>query len=155
MSVFLILTTSSTCFPLIHSVATDDEAMADPHPNVLNLVSVMRPVSGSTWICSFITSPHAGAPTKPCGRKRGAVRRRERVRNQVGTGSRTERGARQRHESGVSLQFQHHPISYQGCQRSADSRSVQLYFRGTICSAAEIRSGGMLLVSAWKNGLYS
>ena len=36
--------------------------MADPHPKVLNLTSEIRPFS-STRICSFITSPHAGAPT--------------------------------------------------------------------------------------------
>jgi hypothetical protein len=38
--------------------------MAEPQPNVLNLDSTIRP-SSSTLICSFITSPHAGAPTSP------------------------------------------------------------------------------------------
>jgi len=33
MSVFLIPMTSSTILPLIHSVATELEAMAEPHPN--------------------------------------------------------------------------------------------------------------------------
>ena len=35
----------------------------EPQPNVLNLVSTMMPSSICT--CSFITSPHAGAPTRP------------------------------------------------------------------------------------------
>ena len=38
-------------------------AMAEPQPKVLNLASTMR--SPSTWICSFMTSPQAGAPTMP------------------------------------------------------------------------------------------
>ena len=37
MSVFLMDRTSSTDLPLIHSVATDDDAMAEPQPKVLNL----------------------------------------------------------------------------------------------------------------------
>ena len=49
---------------LIHSVANDDDAIADPHPKVLNFASMIFPLS-STSICSFITSPHAGAPTRP------------------------------------------------------------------------------------------
>ena len=49
---------------LIHSVANDDDAIADPHPKVLNFASIIFPLS-STSICSFITSPHAGAPTRP------------------------------------------------------------------------------------------
>uniref|UniRef100_A0A7S4MF26 Uncharacterized protein n=1 Tax=Odontella aurita TaxID=265563 RepID=A0A7S4MF26_9STRA len=64
ISVFLIANTSSTFFPLIHSVATELDAMADPQPNVLNLLSSILPFS-STRICSFITSPQAGAPTSP------------------------------------------------------------------------------------------
>ena len=36
MSTFLIDRTSSTVFPRIHSVATEEEAMAEPQPNVLN-----------------------------------------------------------------------------------------------------------------------
>lgn len=70
----------------------DDEAIAEPHPKVLNLTSEMMP-SSLTLICSFMTaqagrrrichcrsasgrqqqragqrgspSPHAGAPTSP------------------------------------------------------------------------------------------
>ena len=42
-----------------------DEAMALPQPNVLNLASSMTPVSTLTLICSFMTSPHSGAPTSP------------------------------------------------------------------------------------------
>ena len=49
---------------LIHSVANDDDAIADPHPKVLNFASIIFPLS-STSICNFITSPHAGAPTRP------------------------------------------------------------------------------------------
>lgn len=47
-----------------HSVATLLLAMADPQPNVLKHESTMFP-SSSTQIWSFITSPHAGAPTRP------------------------------------------------------------------------------------------
>ena len=76
--------------PLTHSVATLLDAMADPQPKVLKHESTMLP-SPSTCparalayttavslqptarhahcqralICSFITSPHAGAPTRP------------------------------------------------------------------------------------------
>lgn len=38
--------------------------MALPHPKVLNLASMMTPFS-SVSNCNFITSPHAGAPTRP------------------------------------------------------------------------------------------
>ena len=41
---FLIVSASSTVFPLIHSVASEDDAMAEPQPNVLNLASSMTPV---------------------------------------------------------------------------------------------------------------
>lgn len=64
MSLFLIVRTSSTGFPFTHSVATLLEAMADPQPNVLKHESTMLP-SSSTLIWSFMTSPQAGAPTKP------------------------------------------------------------------------------------------
>ena len=39
--------------------------MALPQPKVLNLASSMTPVSRLTLICSFMTSPHSGAPTSP------------------------------------------------------------------------------------------
>ncbi len=65
MSVFLIVSASSTVLPFTHSVASEDDAIADPQPKVLNLASSMTLVSGLTWICSFMTSPHSGAPTKP------------------------------------------------------------------------------------------
>ena len=65
MSVFLILAASSTVRPLSHSVARLDEAMALPQPNVLNFASSITPVSTLTLICSFMTSPHSGAPTRP------------------------------------------------------------------------------------------
>ena len=50
--------------PAHHSVATLLLAMADPQPKVLKQESTMLP-SSSTLICSFMTSPHAGAPTSP------------------------------------------------------------------------------------------
>lgn len=39
--------------------------MALPQPKVLNFTSLIVLVDGSTLICSFITSPQAGAPTRP------------------------------------------------------------------------------------------
>ena len=71
---FLMLRPSSMFFPFSHSVATELDAIAEPQPKVLNFVSVMLP-SASTLICSFITSPHAGAPTSPW-RAAGAVKRK-------------------------------------------------------------------------------
>jgi hypothetical protein len=62
--VFLMAIAWSRVIPLIHSVASEDEAMAEPQPKVLNLASSMTPCS-LTLICSFITSPQAGAPTRP------------------------------------------------------------------------------------------
>lgn len=53
-----------TVFPLTHSVASELEAIAEPQPNVLNLASMILPLS-STLICNFMTSPQAGAPTNP------------------------------------------------------------------------------------------
>ena len=50
MSLFLILPASSRDFPLTHSVAKELDAMADPHPNVLNFASMIFPFS-STSIC--------------------------------------------------------------------------------------------------------
>src|ERR1700719_3327934 len=65
MSMFLMARASSTVLPLTHSVAKEEEAIAEPQPNVLNLASSMTLVSRLTLICSFMTSPHSGAPTKP------------------------------------------------------------------------------------------
>src|SRR5580692_4118088 len=45
MSMFLMASASSTVLPLTHSVAKEELAMADPHPNVLNLASSMILVS--------------------------------------------------------------------------------------------------------------
>jgi len=45
-----VVQTSSTDRPLIHSVARELEAIADPHPKVLNLASMIFPFS-STSIC--------------------------------------------------------------------------------------------------------
>src|SRR4051812_37141475 len=62
--VVLIEAASSTVFPLTHSVTSEDDAMALPQPYVLKRASSITP-SLFTLICSFITSPHAGAPTMP------------------------------------------------------------------------------------------
>ena len=62
--VFLIASASSTVRPFTHSVASELEAMADPQPKVLNLASWILP-SSETLICRRITSPQAGAPTRP------------------------------------------------------------------------------------------
>jgi hypothetical protein len=72
MSVLRMLSTSSTVRPLTHSVATLELAMAEPQPKVLNLASAMRP-SAPTRICSFITSPQAGAPTRPVPTERSPL----------------------------------------------------------------------------------
>ncbi len=50
--------------PLTHSVTSELDAMAEPQPKVLNLASWMTP-SSENLICSRITSPQAGAPTRP------------------------------------------------------------------------------------------
>src|ERR1035438_7400332 len=65
ISVFLICRASSTVLPLTHSVAREEEAIAEPQPKVLNFASSMMLVTGLTLICSFMTSPHSGAPTSP------------------------------------------------------------------------------------------
>ncbi len=54
ISVFLIDPACSRVIPLTLSVMYDDEAIADPQPNVLNLTSEMTPLS-STRIWSFMT----------------------------------------------------------------------------------------------------
>ena len=46
MSVFLMLSASSTVLPLTHSVASEELAIAEPQPKVLNLASSMTLVSG-------------------------------------------------------------------------------------------------------------
>nr|GMD34574.1 Uncharacterised protein [Ipomoea batatas]GMD36317.1 Uncharacterised protein [Ipomoea batatas] len=65
ISLQIMDSTSSICFPFTHSVAENEEAIAEPHPKVLKQASTIFPVSSSTLIWSFITSPHAGAPTNP------------------------------------------------------------------------------------------
>ena len=47
MSLFLILAAESRSLPLIHSVAREEEAMAEPQPNVLNLASTILPLSST------------------------------------------------------------------------------------------------------------
>lgn len=56
ISVFLILPASSRDKPLTRSVMYELDAIALPHPKVLNLTSEMIPFS-STRIWSFMTSP--------------------------------------------------------------------------------------------------
>ncbi len=50
ISILSILTASSTDLPFNHSVAKEEEAMAEPQPNVLNFASVITPVASSTSI---------------------------------------------------------------------------------------------------------
>uniref|UniRef100_A0A6B0U989 Putative secreted protein n=1 Tax=Ixodes ricinus TaxID=34613 RepID=A0A6B0U989_IXORI len=64
MSVFFMVMASFTFLPLIHSVARELDAIAEPQPKVLNFASTIFPCS-STLIWSFMTSPQAGAPTRP------------------------------------------------------------------------------------------
>eukprot|EP01137_Pigoraptor_chileana_P031598 Opistho-2@19676 len=64
ISTFVILRASSIDLPISMTVTRDELAIAEPQPNVLNFASVIFPFA-STRICSFMTSPHAGAPTKP------------------------------------------------------------------------------------------
>ena len=64
ISSFLMLIASSTCLPLTHSVRTLLLAIAEPQPKVLKHESTIFPFL-STFICSFKTSPQAGAPTSP------------------------------------------------------------------------------------------
>ena len=42
-SVFLMVSASSTVLPFTHSVTSEEEAMAEPQPKVLNLASSMTP----------------------------------------------------------------------------------------------------------------
>ncbi len=65
ISVFRTRPASSRVIPRTNSVKYDEDAIAEPHPKVLNLTSEIVLLVGSTLICSFITSPHAGAPTRP------------------------------------------------------------------------------------------
>src|ERR1700745_2330081 len=51
--------------PLTHSVASEEPTIAQPQPNVFNSASCMTCISESIFICSFITSPHSGAPSRP------------------------------------------------------------------------------------------
>lgn len=41
ISMLSMLIAASIDFPLSHSVASDDDAIAEPHPKVLNLASVI------------------------------------------------------------------------------------------------------------------
>src|SRR3954465_11414219 len=65
MSVFLWVGGAAPALPCPPSGAGEEEAIAEPQPKVLNFASSITPVAWFTLICSFITSPHSGAPTKP------------------------------------------------------------------------------------------
>jgi hypothetical protein len=78
---FFKVNASSIVFPLISSVANELLAMAEPQPDkhispfckeksIVYLPKVLKQalvitLFSSTSICSFITSPQAGAPTRP------------------------------------------------------------------------------------------
>ncbi len=64
ISLLVICVASSTVLPFTHSVTSELEAMAEPQPKVLNFASWMTP-SSEMRSCSRITSPQAGAPTRP------------------------------------------------------------------------------------------
>src|SRR5712691_5472346 len=51
--------------PLTHSVTSEELAIAEPQPNASNSASSMACVSELIFICSFITWPHSGAPSRP------------------------------------------------------------------------------------------
>ena len=99
MSEFWMEAHSSIVLPFSHSVAYDELAIAEPHPNVcergehavrcggvvrfaggvrvrvatagregervLTLNTAFSTLPSLMLICSFMTSPHAGAPTRP------------------------------------------------------------------------------------------
>jgi hypothetical protein len=50
---------------LTHSLGSEGLAIAEPQANVLNSASSMTCVSELIPICSLITSPDSGAPTRP------------------------------------------------------------------------------------------
>lgn len=50
---------------LFKNIPTEEEAIAEPQPKVLKQASTILPLSSSTLICNFMTSPQAGAPTRP------------------------------------------------------------------------------------------
>src|SRR5260370_6987972 len=57
MSMFLLARASSTVLPLTHSVARDDDAIAQPQPTGLTLASSTTLFSRLTLISIFLTSP--------------------------------------------------------------------------------------------------
>lgn len=68
ISAFLIVPTSSSDRPLTHSVATDDDAMAEPQPNVLKQESTMLPSASTRSAASSRPRTRARPPT-PCRRR--------------------------------------------------------------------------------------
>ena len=65
MSWLVIFSASSIVLPMTSSVSAEDDAIADPQPNVWNCAFVMMFVSGSIFIISFSASPQEIAPTSP------------------------------------------------------------------------------------------
>ena len=59
---------SATVLPLTHSVASDELAMAEPQPKVLNFASSMTWVSGFTWKLFY-----SGGAYHPCAEGMKAV----------------------------------------------------------------------------------
>jgi len=59
----VIFSACSSVFPLAISVSIDVVAIADTHPNVLNLIFVI--LLFLTFMYTHITSPHTGFPTFP------------------------------------------------------------------------------------------
>ena len=57
ISLFVICAASSTCIPTIFSVAKEELAIADPHPNVLKQLSTILPFSSTLNWNLFIRYP--------------------------------------------------------------------------------------------------
>src|SRR5258708_34600865 len=66
MSVFLMLSASSTVLHLTHSVASHELAIAEPHPKVLNLASSMTLVSGLIFISASSRRRTPARRPDPC-----------------------------------------------------------------------------------------
>ena len=60
MSELVMLAASFRPLPMIHSVASDELAIADPQPNVLNLASTILPSSST---CGERRAPHGAVNT--------------------------------------------------------------------------------------------
>src|SRR5215467_7213180 len=65
MSVFLIASASSTVLPLTHSVASEELAIAEPQPNVLNLAFFNPLGTGFIFLRRLLPPPPPGRPNRP------------------------------------------------------------------------------------------